>query len=85
MTHRYWTWERIILGAAIFNMLFVPVALLTHPHWGTVGRALVTWRPLPGGINAETVRILLADIGATVTPWMLSSAKRDCRQGSHHA
>ena len=71
MTHRYWTWERIILGAAMFNLVFVPVALLTHPHWGAVGRALVTWRPLPGGLTQETVLLLLADIGATVTPWML--------------
>ena len=71
MTHRYWTWERIILGAAMFNLVFVPVALLSHPHWGTVGRALVSWRPLPGGLTQETVLILLADIGATVTPWML--------------
>jgi Mn2+/Fe2+ NRAMP family transporter len=71
MTHRYWTWERIILGAAIFNLAFVPVALLTHPNWGAVGRALVTWGPLPGGITQETVLILLANIGATVTPWML--------------
>src|ERR1700723_1469641 len=70
MTHRYWTWERIILGAAMFNMMFVPVALLTHPHWGAVGRALVTWTPWPG-ITQETVLILLANIGATVTPWML--------------
>ncbi len=70
MTHRYWTWERIILGAAMFNLVFVPVALLTHPHWGTVGRALVTWRPLPG-LTQETVLLLLANIGATVTPWML--------------
>src|SRR5271165_2021769 len=71
MTHRYWTWERIILGAAMFNLAFVPVALLTHPHWGAVGRALLTWRPLPGGLTQETVLILLANIGATVTPWML--------------
>lgn len=71
MTHRYWTWERITLAAAAFNLLFIPVALLTHPHWGEVGRALVTWRPLPGGLTQETVIILLADIGATVTPWML--------------
>src|ERR1700758_2251127 len=71
MTHRYWTWERITLTAAAFNLLFVPVALLSHPHWGTVGRALITWQPLPGGLNQETVLILLADIGATVTPWML--------------
>jgi Mn2+/Fe2+ NRAMP family transporter len=71
MTHRYWTWERIILGAAMFNLIFVPVALLTHPHWGSVGRALLTWRPLPGGLTQDTVLVLLADIGATVTPWML--------------
>ncbi|HET7440761.1 MAG TPA: NRAMP family divalent metal transporter [Terriglobales bacterium] len=71
MTHRYWTWERITLGAAAFNLLFVPVALLSHPHWGEIGRALFTWRPLPGGLTQETVLILLADIGATVTPWML--------------
>src|SRR5580658_729180 len=71
MTHRYWTWERIILAAAMFNLAFVPVALLTHPQWGAVGRALVTWKPLPGGLTQETVLILLANIGATVTPWML--------------
>lgn len=71
MTHRYWTWERISLGAAAFNLLFVPVALLSHPHWGNIGRSLLTWKPLPGGITPDTVLILLADIGATVTPWML--------------
>ncbi len=71
MTHRYWTWERIILGAAMFNLAFVPVALMTHPHWGAVGSALLTWKPLPGGLTQETVLILLANIGATVTPWML--------------
>ena len=71
MTHRYFTWERIILGAAICNLVFVPVALLAHPDWSAVGRAMITWRPLPGGMGQETVLILLADIGATVTPWML--------------
>src|SRR5260370_10551183 len=49
MTHRYWTWERIILFAAMFNLIFIPVALLAHPRWGAVGTALLTWGPLPGG------------------------------------
>ena len=70
LTHRYWTWERITLAAAMFNLVFVPVALLSHPHWAEVGHALLTWKPFPG-LNHETVLILLADIGATVTPWML--------------
>ena len=71
MAHRYWTWERVTLVAALCNLVFVPVALLSHPHWGQIGQALITWKPLPGGITQETVLILLAAIGATVTPWML--------------
>lgn len=71
MAHRYWTWERVSLFAALCNLVFVPVALLSHPHWGAIGHALVTWKPLPGGLNQETVLLLLANIGATVTPWML--------------
>ncbi len=27
LTHRYWTWERTLLGLAVFNGLFVPAAL----------------------------------------------------------
>jgi Mn2+/Fe2+ NRAMP family transporter len=71
MSHRYWTWERVTLFAAMFNLIFVPVALLSHPHWSSIGRALFTWKPLPGGITQDTVLVLLSDIGATVTPWML--------------
>ncbi len=71
MAHRYWTWERVTLLAALCNLIFVPVALLSHPHWGSIGHALVTWKPLPGGLTPDLVLIVLADIGATVTPWML--------------
>ncbi|HVI10037.1 MAG TPA: divalent metal cation transporter [Candidatus Binatia bacterium] len=70
MTHRYWTWERITLAAAAFNLIFIPVAFMTHPDWHATARAVATWHPLPG-FNKETILILLADIGATVTPWML--------------
>ncbi len=70
MTHRYWTWERITLGIAAFNLVFIPVALMTHPAWHSVGHALANWSPWPG-MNEDTLLILLADVGATVTPWML--------------
>ena len=66
VTHRYWTWERVTLAAAAFNLVFVPVALFTHPHWGSVGHALVTWRPLPGGLTQDTLLILLSNIGSKV-------------------
>jgi Mn2+/Fe2+ NRAMP family transporter len=71
MTHRYWTWERATLAAAALNLVFVPVALLAHPHWNSVGHSLLTWGPLPGGMTKETLLILVSNIGATVTPWML--------------
>lgn len=71
MTHRYWTWERVIMAAAAFNLVFVPVALMAHPHWNSVGQALATWKPFPGGVTKDALLIILADIGATVTPWML--------------
>src|ERR1700735_5276919 len=70
MSHRYWTWERLTLAAAAFNLIFIPVALMAHPHWGAMGHALVTWKPLPA-FQKDTVIVILSDIGATVTPWML--------------
>jgi Mn2+/Fe2+ NRAMP family transporter len=70
-TGRYWTWERITLGLAIFNGLFIPAAILAHPDWLAVGHALLTWTPLPQGRAAEILLLVLADIGATVTPWMI--------------
>ena len=70
-TGRYWTWERITLALAIFNGLFVPVALLTHPDWHAVGHAFATWHPLPSGGRYDTLILILATTGATVTPWML--------------
>jgi Mn2+/Fe2+ NRAMP family transporter len=70
-TGRYWTWERITMGLAIFNGLFIPAAILAHPDWRATGHALLTWMPLPGGSRYEILVLILADIGATVTPWML--------------
>jgi Mn2+/Fe2+ NRAMP family transporter len=70
--HRYWQWERVTLILAVGNLVFVPVALLTHPDWAEVGRAMLTAQPLPaGGLDQNTLTLLLADIGATITPWML--------------
>lgn len=71
LTHRYWTWERITLALAAFNLVFIPLAFLTRPDWHSVGNALIRWRPLIGGISNDTLLMILAVTGATVTPWML--------------
>jgi Mn2+/Fe2+ NRAMP family transporter len=70
---RYWRWERIVLGMAIFNGLFLPAAILVKPHWGAVGHALVTFSPFPGGGFNTLLLLLASTIGASVTPWMIFS------------
>ena len=70
-TARYSLWERITLGLALGNAVFLPVALLARPDWGAVGHAFLTWRPLQGGLTHDSTLLMVADIGATVTPWML--------------
>jgi Mn2+/Fe2+ NRAMP family transporter len=68
---RYWRWERIVLGLAIFNGLFLVAAIMVHPAWGTVGRSMVTFSPFPGGSFNTLLLLVASTIGATVTPWMI--------------
>lgn len=71
VVRRYWAWERLVLALALGNLIFVPVAIMTHPDWGAVTHALWSWQPLAGGFNVNMLILLLSDIGATITPWML--------------
>ena len=68
---RYATWERVLMGLAVFNLLFVPAALLAHPDGAQLAHALATWGPLPGGFTSAFLTLILANVGATVTPWMI--------------
>lgn len=68
---RYRRWEQVALGLAVFNMLFVVAALMSHPDPAAIGRAVLTWSPLPGGSLQLFLLLLASNIGATVTPWML--------------
>jgi Mn2+/Fe2+ NRAMP family transporter len=68
---QYATWERVLMGLAVFNLLFVPAALLSHPDGAALAHALATWGPLPGGFTTAFLTLILANVGATVTPWMI--------------
>jgi len=71
MSRRYWTWERVTLGFALCNLIFVPIAVMAHPEPSQIVSAFTTWNPLPGGITAGFLLLVMSNIGATVTPWML--------------
>lgn len=68
---RYWRWERIVLGLALFNGLFLVAAVLVKPDLGQIGHAFATFSPLPRGNLNEMLLLVASTIGATVTPWMV--------------
>ena len=68
---RYATWERVLMALAAGNLLFIPAALLAHPSGAALTHALISWHPLPGGSRIAFFSLILANIGATVTPWMI--------------
>ena len=68
---RYATWERALMALAAGNLLFIPAALFAHPERRGAGPRGRDLGPLPGGFNTAFVTLILANIGATVTPWMI--------------
>jgi Mn2+/Fe2+ NRAMP family transporter len=70
-TRRYMTWERSVMALALANLLFIPAALYARPDVAAIGHALASWSPFPGGSRTELLTLVLANVGATVTPWMI--------------
>lgn len=68
---RYWRWERIVLGMALFNGLFLVAAILVKPDLGAISHSFATFSPLPGGGFNTLLLLIASTIGATVTPWMI--------------
>ena len=68
---RYWRWERIVLGMAVFNGLFLVAAIMTAAHGDGAGHSLIASSVLPGGSFNTLLLLVASTIGATVTPWMI--------------
>jgi Mn2+/Fe2+ NRAMP family transporter len=67
----YSRWERLCAGLAVFNGAFILVAWYAHPSAGAVAASIATWSPLPDAAPTMFLMLLVSNIGATVTPWML--------------
>ncbi|MGW2651887.1 NRAMP family divalent metal transporter [Streptomyces sp. NPDC001393] len=63
-------WERAMLAFVAVSLLLVPLALLSHPRYGSAAYHLVV-PGVQGGITPEAVLLIIAIVGTTVAPWQL--------------
>ena len=70
MNGRYWTWEKIALVFAAFNLIYIPCAFFVNPSVSSIiHNGLMP--NFPGGFNNEIFFFLMANIGTTIAPWMV--------------
>lgn len=63
----YRTVERVFLTVTLVFVGYIVSAILAHPDWGTVGRALVS----PNlDLTTATLLLLVSVVGTTITPYM---------------
>lgn len=63
-------WERAMFLFITVSLLQIPMFLLSHPHWGAIGRNFVV-PGIAGGISSNGVLLIIAIVGTTVAPWQL--------------
>ncbi len=59
--------ERVAILVGLFELLFIPAAVLSHPDWSAVGRSM-TSQPL---LNPDYRFLLAVNVGAVIMPWMV--------------
>ncbi|MBE0558369.1 MAG: divalent metal cation transporter, partial [Proteobacteria bacterium] len=73
----YWTFEKLTLVFCAFNLVYIPAAFWAMdtpaaPPWSEVTKGLFFNGLDMRGFTPELLFIVLANIGTTITPWMLS-------------
>ncbi len=63
-------WERAMFVFIAVSLLLIPLALLSHPHYGPIAYHFVV-PGIHGGISSDAVLLIIAIVGTTVAPWQL--------------
>lgn len=63
-------WERAMFAFIAVSLVQIPLALLSHPQWGQIGRHFVV-PGIQGGVSGDAVLLIIAMVGTTVAPWQL--------------
>ena len=63
-------WERAMFLFIAVSVVLLPLLLLSHPRYGTIGYDFV----VPGihaGVSSDAILLIIAIVGTTVAPWQL--------------
>ncbi len=63
-------WERAMFAFIAVSLVLVPLAVLSHPHYGSVAYHFVV-PGVQGGVSSNAVLLIIAIVGTTVAPWQL--------------
>jgi NRAMP (natural resistance-associated macrophage protein)-like metal ion transporter len=63
-------WERAMFLFIAVSVVMFPMALLSHPRWGSIAYHFVV-PGVQGGVSSNAVLLIIAIVGTTVAPWQL--------------
>ncbi|HEV3042000.1 MAG TPA: Nramp family divalent metal transporter [Candidatus Angelobacter sp.] len=71
ITGSYLRWERTVIVLCLIDVVWLVLAFMAHPAWGTVVYNTVVPGFPPGRIDANLVFMVIAMVGTTIAPWQL--------------
>ena len=63
-------WERAMFAFIGASLLLIPLALLSHPQYGSIIYHFVV-PGIQGGLSSAAILLIIAIVGTTVAPWQL--------------
>jgi len=63
-------WEQAMFLFIIVSLIQIPLAIMSEPHWGSIGHGFVV-PGVQGGVSSNAVLLIIAIVGTTVAPWQL--------------
>ncbi len=63
-------WERAMFMFIAASLVLLPLVLLSHPDYGSIGYHFVV-PGIQGGVSSDAILLIIAIVGTTVAPWQL--------------
>ncbi len=70
-TGKYLRWERITIGLCLLDIIWLVLALTSHPVGSQVFNGTLVPQIPPGGLTSNLVFLVIGIVGTTIAPWQL--------------